>query len=399
MGLFEDLRKLSEQFKQYLGHVKGEEQTKHVFVQPFLQVLGYNAANPLEVKAEYTADFATRRSSGQLEKVDYLLLVKGVPAIFVECKAVDKPVEAHDGQLKKYFNSTPSVRLAVITNGLQWRFFTDIDKENIMDEVPFLEVNMLNVTERAASLLEPLTKAQFDSAKVTPYAEDTIALVKATGFFHDLLREPSQNFVEFVIRELKLVGDKKLYKSDIVRFEPIIKKSIETALLEMVTKPIKQMQEEAPAPPAPAPAPQPVVQNAKPSQAGPNIVTTEEELAIFDIVKKICADSPAKVPVVYKDGANYFAINLGPETSWFLRLYAGTYQKSFIVRMAPAKAEPLVKDLGFTTEAITDQPGQVKVKFGKAADVERLRPLILQAYEAAAAQQNTQKNAQPKKTP
>lgn len=386
MGLSDDLRKLSEQFKQYIGHVQGEAQTKQVFVLPFLQALGYNAANPLEVKAEYIADFATRRSSGQFEKVDYLLLVKGVPAIFVECKAVDKAVEAHDGQLKKYFNSTPSVRLAVITNGLQWRFFTDIHKDNIMDEAPFLEVDMLNVTERAASLLEPFTKGQFDSEKVKPYAEDTIALVKATGFFQEILSKPTEKFVEFVIKDQKLAGERMVTKNVINHFGPIVKKAIETALLEMVTKPIKQMQEEAPPPPPPSPGatPPPPGQQAKQAQAGQGIVTTEEELAIFGIVKKICAESLAKVPVVYKDGTNYFAINLGPDNSWFLRLFAGPYQKSFIVRMPLASAQALVKDLGFPTEAVPDQPTHARVKFGKATDVERLKPLILQAYEAAA---------------
>ena len=109
MGLYEDLRNLAEQIKKRQAHVKGEEATKQALVLPFLQVLGFDIYDPTEVKPEYIADFAKKKSGGQFEKIDYAITLKGEPAIFVECKAVDVAVEDHDGQLARYFNSTPSV--------------------------------------------------------------------------------------------------------------------------------------------------------------------------------------------------------------------------------------------------------------------------------------------------
>lgn len=93
---------------------------------PFLQVLGFDIYDPTEVKPEYIADFAKKKSGGQFEKIDYAITLKGESAIFVECKAVDVAVEDHDGQLARYFNSTPSVKLGVLATGIQYRFFTDV---------------------------------------------------------------------------------------------------------------------------------------------------------------------------------------------------------------------------------------------------------------------------------
>ncbi len=44
-----------------------EEATKHALVLPFIQALGYDVFNPMEVVPEYTADFGLKQG----EKVDY----------------------------------------------------------------------------------------------------------------------------------------------------------------------------------------------------------------------------------------------------------------------------------------------------------------------------------------
>lgn len=157
MGLFEDLRQLSEQVKKRQGHITGEEATKQALVLPFLQALGYDVYDPQEVRPEYIADFAKRKSSGQFEKIDYALYVKGELGIFVECKPIGSKPEDHDGQLARYFNATPSVRVGVLTNGLCYRFFTDLQAPNLMDSEPFLEFSILSVSERDADMVKAFT--------------------------------------------------------------------------------------------------------------------------------------------------------------------------------------------------------------------------------------------------
>lgn len=405
MGLFEDLRNLSEQIKKRQAHVKGEEATKQALVLPFLQVLGFDIYDPTEIKPEYVADFAKRKSNGQFEKIDYALYIKGEPAIFVECKSVDAVLEDHDGQLARYFNSSPSVKLAVLTNGIQYRFFTDLRAPNLMDQAPFLSFSILKVTEREAELIRPFTKDNYNSSIIQRHAEEVISLEKVTSLINELLRNPSESFIRFILGELELGGN-RITANVVSRFEPIVKKSIQTALLGMMTKSIQQ--EIAPAPAAPAAEPakaepaasaEPAVpaagagKTAAPAASGSGaggketagIVTTEEELDVWRAVSRICGESPLKAPVKYKDGTNFFSINLGPLRSWFLRLFAGSRRKSFVVRLPVAQTEPIAG--GLQVEPVPDNTDRSRVYFTALADVDRLRPVILRAYEEAVRRQ------------
>ena len=416
MGLYEDLRNLAEQIKKRQAHVKGEEATKQALVLPFLQVLGFDIYDPTEVKPEYIADFAKKKSGGQFEKIDYAITLKGEPAIFVECKAVDVAVEDHDGQLARYFNSTPSVKLGVLTNGIQYRFFTDLRNQNIMDATPFLEFSILRITEREADLIRPFTKESFNSAIIQRHAEEIISLEKVTALINELLRNPSENFIRFVLSELELVGG-RVTANVVSRFEPIVKKSIQTALLGMMTKSIQQEIAPSQTPPVSTVAepPQPVRATAdkappqaamdgnakttgqpKPSPqnqtegegtTSPGAETTDDERAIFAALKQICADSALKVPIRYKDGTNFFAINLGSSRTWFLRLFAGSRRRAFVARLPIAQVEPLVS--GFQAESVTDNPDKTRIYFSSVSDVERLRPLITKLYEEAVRRQQS----------
>lgn len=284
----------------------------------------------------------------------------------------------------------------------------------MMDPTPFLEFNILNITEREADLIKPFTKENFNDSVIPRHAEGVISLEKVTALVNELLRNPSENFIRFILSELELVGG-RVTANVVSRFEPIIKKSIQTALLGMMTKSIQQ--EIAPqaasttaTPPTPEPvqarpdkaltttpaeptaarAPTPKPVSAQPAEpiASPKdgaIVTTEEELEIFRTVGRLCGMSAAKAPIKYKDGTNFFAINLGPVRTWFLRLFAGSRRKSFVARLPIAQAEPLAR--GFQVEAIPENPDKSRIYFASVADVEKLQPLILRAYEDAVRRQ------------
>lgn len=412
MGLYEDLRNLAEQIKKRQAHVKGEEATKQALVLPFLQVLGFDIYDPTEVKPEYIADFAKKKSSGQFEKIDYAITLKGEPAIFVECKAVDVAVEDHDGQLARYFNSTPVVKLGVLTNGLKYRFFTDRDKEHIMDAAPFLEFNILSFTEREAEQLRRFTKELFDAGAIRKHAEEIIALDKITGLMSELLRNPSESFIRFVLKAQGLGGNMVTEKV-VKEYEPIVKKSIQAALLELMTKSLQQEIEPLATPlssslvqstshpqgaekTSASVAPEGSVKtpgSVKPSgtatimpdgTTAPGAETTEEELEIFAVLKGICGNT-SLAPIKYRDGTNYFSINLGPLNSWFLRLFIGTHTKSFIARLPLSQVTPLAT--GFKVEAVKDNPDKTRIYFSSVSDVERLRALILKLYEEAVRRQ------------
>ena len=155
MDLVERMREFSNQAPRRLEHIKTEEATKTSFVMPFIQALGYNVFDPTEVVPEYTADVGTKKG----EKVDYAIVRDGRPIILIEAKSATSNLnEEHASQLFRYFSVTEA-RFGILTNGLQYRFYADLEKENHMDEKPFLIIDILNFDSRPMSQLKKFTKS------------------------------------------------------------------------------------------------------------------------------------------------------------------------------------------------------------------------------------------------
>jgi len=136
--------------------VEGNEQaTKEHLIGPFFKELGWKR-DPKTWRAEYDADFNGRKKG---EKVDYAILNNNEPLILIECKpysSKEKSLSARDGQLARYFAAT-SAQIAVITNGIVYRFFTDIEKPNIQDTQPFFVFDCSNPSDSDIDSLEKFT--------------------------------------------------------------------------------------------------------------------------------------------------------------------------------------------------------------------------------------------------
>ena len=182
IDLVDRLREMSNRVRQRVDSVKTEEGTKTALVMPFINhVLGYNVFDPTEVVPEFVADVGTKKG----EKVDYAILREGEPIMLFECKnyGVDLGREPAS-QLYRYF-SVASARFGVLTDGVVYRFYSDIDEQNKMDTRPFLEINMLDVDAVDVHELKRFTKASFDldqilsTAKDLKYTRDVLRLLAA----------------------------------------------------------------------------------------------------------------------------------------------------------------------------------------------------------------------------
>lgn len=151
-----DFDKLSKKAKFFdeLGVVFDEENTKTCFVMPFFLALGHDVFNPLEFMAEFNLD--TRHNG--TEKVDYAICVDHIPRIIIEVKKKGTPLKRSIGQLKRYFNSDVRVRYGVLTNGLDYYFFSDNIHSNIMDDHPHYMLNILHLKKDDIDFLKQLTK-------------------------------------------------------------------------------------------------------------------------------------------------------------------------------------------------------------------------------------------------
>ena len=158
MDFIDELRTLAARIPKQIEHLQTEEATKHALVMPFIRALGYDVFDPTEVNPEYIADVGIKKG----EKVDYVILLDGKPIILFECKSHNADLDRqHPTQLYRYF-SVLAARFAVLTNGINYKFFTDLEEPNKLDSKSFFEFNMLDIHDAGVEELKKFTKAAFN---------------------------------------------------------------------------------------------------------------------------------------------------------------------------------------------------------------------------------------------
>ena len=195
VGFVEEVRKLSGNFAKRLDHLETEEATKHALVLPFIQMLGYATYDPTEVVPEFTADVGTKKD----EKVDYALMRDGKPAILVECKTYGTNLnEKLQAQLHRYFLTTDT-RFGILTDGIIYKFFSDLDEDNKMDREPFFEFDMLDFDDSQVAWLERFKKANFGLEALVNAARELKYTARIKRAIAEELESPSEEFVRFIV--------------------------------------------------------------------------------------------------------------------------------------------------------------------------------------------------------
>ncbi len=132
------LSELSNRIASGLESIPNEATTITALVYPFVKALGYDVTNPSEFKPEYPCDFTPKGACA-----DGAVIIDGKPAFLIECKKCGIPLsKIHEGQLRAYFNVHTSVKLGILTNGIEYRFYTDSTEKHIMDPEPFLSFDL-----------------------------------------------------------------------------------------------------------------------------------------------------------------------------------------------------------------------------------------------------------------
>ena len=195
MDFIEEIRNLSTKIEKHKDVIQNEEMTKTAFVMPFINLLGYDVSDPTEVVPEFTADFGARQG----EKVDYAIFKDDEVIMIVECKKFGTDLsDTHTAQLFRYFSVTPA-RIAILTDGALYWFYTDLEKSNIMDTKPFLEFNMLDIQSSLVNELKRFTKPNFNLDAIRIAAGDLKYTEKIKQTFAVQLKAPTEEFVQFFL--------------------------------------------------------------------------------------------------------------------------------------------------------------------------------------------------------
>ena len=161
-------------------------------------MMGYSIFDPTEVVPEFTADVGTKKN----EKVDYALMQDGKPAVLIECKMYGSNLSEEEmSQLLRYFTVTDA-RFGILTDGITYRFYSDLDQPNMMDPKPFFEFNMLDFTEPQIEELKRFTKSAFDMTENVDAARELKYTTEIKRVLADELASPSDDFVRFIIRRV-----------------------------------------------------------------------------------------------------------------------------------------------------------------------------------------------------
>ncbi len=194
MDLLERVEEVANRARKRLEKVETEEATKTALVMPFIsQVLGYNVFDPSEVVPEFTADVGTKKG----EKVDYAIIQDDKPVMLFECKrygtALDKD---HASQLYRYFSVTQA-RFGVLTDGIVYRFFSDLEEPNKMDDRPFFELDLLDFNDAEVEELRRFTKASFNIDQILSNAKDLKYTREIKRILADEWTNPSEDLARY----------------------------------------------------------------------------------------------------------------------------------------------------------------------------------------------------------
>lgn len=377
MAFKDDIQKLSVQVKERKEYITNEEMTKQALIIPFIQILGFDVFNPIEIRPEYSADFGIKKG----EKVDYALFKENEPIIFIEAKSVNENLNNHDAQLARYFNSTKEVKIAILTNGIEYKFFTDLNANNVMDDTPFLNINLLEIKESDIESLNKLRKENFDKDSLITYAEELVYTSTLNESLRRLFSNPSDDFVRFIVKDF---SEMRITSNVIERFRPLVKKAISNAVLDIVSKGLYQQEtltikkEENINNDSVNREDLSEIEIGNKVQKG--IITTENELKGFNIVKEILEKNNRDISEInYKDTTNYFSVYLRNTTRWIIRFNLDASKKNVMTKLPVEYAKNIC--LNKEIEQAPKGIGESRVYINSIDELYDLEKYLVDAYD------------------
>lgn len=294
MELQNQFKAIADKINKLKDKIETEESTKHAFVLPFITALGYDAFNPTEVVPEFTADLGLKKG----EKVDYAIFQNGTPILIVECKHWKEGLDNHNSQLFRYFHTTKT-RFALLTNGIQYRFYTDLEQANKMDERPFLEFDITRIKDNDIHEISKFHKSNFDIDKIVNNASALKYTKEIKKCISEELTEPGHDFVKLFANK---VYSGRLTEKVMSEFTELVQKAFNQTVSEKVNDRLNAALNKE--------AEKQQLETIEVKEEERKVVTTDEELEGYRIIVAILRRKLPVSRIVYRDTQSYFGILL-----------------------------------------------------------------------------------------
>ena len=339
MDFSEELTNFATRIEKLKDNINTEEATKTSIVLPFFQLLGYDVFNPLEFVPEYTADTGTKKG----EKVDYAVMQNNEPIMIIEVKPINTDLSTkHLNQLFRYFTVTKA-RFGILTNGIVYKFYSDLEETNKMDLTPFLEINILQ--ELKPKTLSELKKFQKECFNIKGILDSALEL-KYTSLLKNTIAEqltnPSDQFVRTLIKNI-YSGTKT--QSVIDKFRDLTIIAAKEYISDVLNDKIKTVLSSDATPDLP--------QIAKEYEFLP------EELETLNYVENLIGETGLS----------------SKKTSRYAYLYISTSQNKWICRVSVRQENNL-----FTLHKFDDTKYETEYYFDEVTQLEQISDLIIDTY-------------------
>ncbi len=305
MDFNDQLQQLASKIAKMRDIIQTEEAAKMAFVAPFINILGYDIFNPMEVVPEFVCDVGMKKG----EKVDYAIMKDDIPIMLIECKPIGGSLSVESAaQLFRYFSVTKA-RIGIITDGINYRLFTDLDQPNIMDSRPFLEFNIVENREAYIGELKKLSKSLFNLDDIITSAGDLKYTREIKKILRRELTEPSEDMVKLIAGQV-YPGMKT--QKVIQQFTDIFKRAFQQFINDNINERLKSAMVATSVSITTEPT---ATQQEQPNQhpartEEKDIVTTAEEIEGFYIVKSILRNVVNPNRITMRDTQSYCGILL-----------------------------------------------------------------------------------------
>lgn len=329
----EQLRSLAERIAQTKNKIQSEEATKTAYIMPFLQIMGYDVFDPEEVIPEFTADIGTKVN----EKVDYALVLNGKPEVLIECKKCTHDLNIqNESQLLRYFNVT-NAEFGILTNGIQYKFYTDTQSPNQMDTEPFFSIDLsqdIDTIEFAE--LSKFHRENFSAENI----RKTAKLLKSSGAIkREILAEFANPSKELVTLIFKKINPESIFTpAQRETFTPLVKSAIDQIINDRIHERINMAEVET----------EKVRNSASEMREAmtDKIVTTDEEKEAFSIIRSFAAEINLADRVFMRDAQTYCAILFDDNNRRpIIRFYFNNPNKKYVWIFEPEEKVPVSEPL------------------------------------------------------
>ena len=301
MSINQAVQSLSARVQELKHIIETEEATKTAFIIPFIStVLGYDVTDPREVIPEYTADVGVKKG----EKVDFAIKSGDDFRFLIECKKIGEPLNiSHANQLVRYFNVTDT-EFAILTNGEVYEFYAQLDAANRMDEKPFMTLDLSNVDARIFPHLEMCTKSKFDFETIVASAEQLKYISEIRKVLSTQFKEPDAEWVKLIAAR---VTTRRMTAQNLETFTKLVETAQSQFLKDEANRRLRSAQDFDDVSTAVEKSPVEEKQ-VEENVVSDGVVTTEEELQAYSIIKAICCADVPVADIALRDAKSYCAI-------------------------------------------------------------------------------------------